>query len=71
MTILPSEDAAAMAVMMTDGCGLTIDGERVLCDDPRAKPDERCTPCMCRESAKAVLALFDPPLTSPSQGPAA
>jgi hypothetical protein len=50
------EDAVAHAIMMDDGCGLTINGQRTLCDDPRAmeKPDR----CYCRRSAKAALAAL-------------
>jgi Lar family restriction alleviation protein len=50
------EDVVAHAIMMDDGCGLTINGQRTLCDDPRAmeKPDR----CYCRRSAKAALAAI-------------
>lgn len=36
-------------------CGLTVDGERVFCDDPRS---ECAMSCDCREAADAVLACF-------------
>jgi hypothetical protein len=50
------EDVVAHAIMMDDGCGLTINGQRTLCDDPRAmeEPDR----CYCRRSAKAALAAL-------------
>lgn len=53
------ETAVANAIMLDDGCGLTIEGERVLCDDPRAmeKPDR----CYCRRSAKVALSAIRTP----------
>jgi hypothetical protein len=48
------EDVVAHAIMLDDGCGLTVNGQRVLCDDPRAmeKPER----CYCRRAARAALA---------------
>jgi hypothetical protein len=54
----PSPDAlreAAIAVAIAQGCGLTFDGQRTLCTDPRASPDIRADECSCRLSAQAVL----------------
>lgn len=53
----PSVEQVARAIMIENGCGLTIDEERVLCDHPKAleRPLHHCD---CRASAAAVLALF-------------
>lgn len=48
--------AAARAIMLADGCGLTIEGERVFCDDPRADDfGENPRECMCKIGARAAL----------------
>lgn len=56
MTTKPTEamlDAGARALMLADGCGLMIDGERVLCTDLRARIP--ATECICRDGAKAAI----------------
>jgi hypothetical protein len=62
----PSPDAlreAALAVAIAQGCGLTFDGQRTLCTDPRASPDIRADECSCQLSAQAVLAALASPPT--------
>jgi hypothetical protein len=44
------------AVMISDGCGYMLDGERVFCDDTRLEEYERQRVCACKVSAKAALA---------------
>lgn len=46
-------EAGARALMLADGCGLTIEGARVLCTDPRARIP--ATDCICRDGAKAAI----------------
>lgn len=56
MTIEPTKEmleAGARALMILDGCGLTIEGERVFCDDPRAMaPNDSC---VCKAGARAAI----------------
>jgi hypothetical protein len=54
------EEEIAQAVMLADGCGLTVNGERVLCDDARAHAAHtQFDDCQCRKIARAVLALVN------------
>lgn len=50
-------EEAALIIAVLDGCGLTIDGERTLCDDPRADVSIRAAHCFCRASARAACEI--------------
>ena len=59
-TMTPTEDEIAIAIAVAQGCGCQVGGLRVLCDHPEARDsmDRKPTECQCRESAKAVMALY-------------
>lgn len=63
-----SEEAATLAVIRTQGCGCTVNGEIVPCDHPGAFDTVGRKPghCECRDSARAVLAIFT--TTQPGDG---
>ncbi len=54
-------EAVARAVMLEDGCGLTIKGRRAMCYDPDAESDhlEPSGGCCCRKSALAAIRAAD------------
>jgi hypothetical protein len=53
------EEEIARKLIEVDGCGLTIEGERVLCDDPRATQPVSSDCCTCRVAAKAIASLLE------------
>lgn len=50
------ELTAAKAIRTVDGCGLTIDGEAVFCDHPKADQDYGI--CHCKAMARAALSAL-------------
>lgn len=50
-------ERAGLAIAVSDGCGLTINGTRTLCDDHYVDPRIRATFCACRASARAACAV--------------
>lgn len=51
-------EKAARAVMIEDGCGLTINGVRTLCDEASCG-DAGELSCMCRNAAKVALSAAE------------
>ncbi|HEV2746304.1 MAG TPA: hypothetical protein VGW34_03275 [Allosphingosinicella sp.] len=56
-------ERVAKAVMVAQGCGLTIEGEHVFCDDPRAFAKRSCE---CREIARAAIDALSTPRAKPA-----
>lgn len=52
-------EAAARAAMKADGCGLTIEGEHVFCDDPRADREIGLDVCLCKRGARAAIDAYE------------
>jgi hypothetical protein len=50
-------EAVARAIMVSDGCGYTLDGARAFCDDTRLVEVQQQRSCACKVSASAALAV--------------
>lgn len=46
---------AALAAAIAEGCGLTVDGVRMICNDPRAPGEVWQERCSCLNCARAAL----------------
>lgn len=57
---------AQMAVCIASGCGLTIDGKRAFCDDPRAEPEIRHEGCDCKAAGRAAILAYESALPAPA-----
>lgn len=51
-------EEVGLAIITANGCGLTIDGERAFCDDPRTDHPQKCE---CRLAARAAIEAMREP----------
>ncbi len=63
-------ERVARAIMLDDGCGLTLNGERVFCDSPGLPHEARGARCGCKCAARAAIEALDLCTTDYSDDPA-
>lgn len=50
-----AREVIAQAVMIANGCGLTLENTRAFCDDARAEQDIRAEKCDCKGAAGSII----------------